>query len=612
MLSPESRQLYTDAFRVPDGYRFDCGLGTTFALDLETLLFVPLALSSGAPEDPALALNDPVALLGGIYRAGERLTVFFDDGRMNSPSFTHSLFSLLEDSVIPARARGDGAIFHPKLWLLRFVHSTDESVLLRAVVLSRNITTSRSWDTIVQLEGTPNPRQVVAASKELAKLVRALPTLVAKDRVRPTEERLGHLELLASEAERTPFTPPDPFDSVEFLALGTGDRIQWNPQSGRRLLGISPFLSEDALKFLAGRADSRILVSRAEELDQRARDVLQDWDCRYLADAAGADADVAETDDPKSADVAPHGLHAKALIVETPRTTTWWLGSGNLTNPVVNGSHVELLVRLEGSTRQVGIDAFLKGGFESLLRTYNLDTAQRTETDREKAERLAERVQHLVVRADLEGECSGGASDTWNLVLRGQIDLPEGTTLAAHPLTLPVASARAWTATELEFSGLAMESLTSLIAFRVEARFEQAVAELSFTCRIPVSGLPEGRLDRVVRSVVNDKGALLQYLQRLLADVDDVALDARQGLRARGMSKGHNGDDTSSVLLESILRALRRKPDRLRAIDKTLQHLRNDDSGNAEVPNELLELWDAIRAVLPEEHPKSINRRTTT
>lgn len=599
MLSPESRQLYTDAFRVPEGYRFDCGVGTTFALDLETLLFVPLALSSGAPEDPTTALNDPVALLGGIHRAGEKLTVFFDDGHMNSPSFTHSLFSLLEESVIPARARGDGAIFHPKLWLLRFVHAADGHTLLRAVVLSRNITTSRCWDTVVQLEGSPNARQIVGASKELAKLVRALPSLVAKEGVRPTQDRLRQLELLASEAERTDFAAPPPFESVEFLALGTGDGAQWKHEGGSRVLGISPFVSKAALRTLAKLAPSRCLVSRAEELDKHAREPLTEWDCRYLAEAAGGETDVAETDDAASADVAPHGLHAKALVIESTRRTTWWLGSGNLTDPVVNGSHVELLVRLEGPTRQVGIEPFLEGGFGALLRAYDLDKPQRSETDREKAERLAERVQHLVVRATLEGKCSAASSDTWNLILRGQLELPEGASLSAHPLTLPPTSSRAWSDAGLEFAGLAMESLTSFVVFRVEARFEATVATLSFTCRLPVSGLPEGRIDRVVRSVIADKNALLRYLQRVLADVDDSAFDARQGLKASGLGNDRAGDETPGVLLENIVRALRRKPDRLRAIDKTLQHLRADASGKAAVPSDLLELWDAIRAVLP-------------
>ena len=45
MLAPDQRELFLDALRPPEGYQFDRGIGTTFSLNLLTLLVVPVIYS---------------------------------------------------------------------------------------------------------------------------------------------------------------------------------------------------------------------------------------------------------------------------------------------------------------------------------------------------------------------------------------------------------------------------------------------------------------------------------------------------------------------------------------------------------------------------------------
>ncbi|MFQ5855748.1 MAG: hypothetical protein ACE5LU_08925 [Anaerolineae bacterium] len=85
MLNPDQRELFFDAVRPPDGYRFDRGLGTTFSLDLMTLLITPLSLALMDVADPAEALRAPLALLEGLRRYAERLTIFCQAGRIAVP-----------------------------------------------------------------------------------------------------------------------------------------------------------------------------------------------------------------------------------------------------------------------------------------------------------------------------------------------------------------------------------------------------------------------------------------------------------------------------------------------------------------------------------------------
>ena len=55
MLNPDQRELFLSALRPPDGYRFDRGIGTTFTLNLLTLLVAPLSLAWLEVTDAALA-----------------------------------------------------------------------------------------------------------------------------------------------------------------------------------------------------------------------------------------------------------------------------------------------------------------------------------------------------------------------------------------------------------------------------------------------------------------------------------------------------------------------------------------------------------------------------
>lgn len=76
MLAPDNRELLLEALRPPDGYQFDRGVGTTFSLDLLTLLIAPLSLAFMEVTKTEEALGDPVLLLEGLQRYADRLTIF--------------------------------------------------------------------------------------------------------------------------------------------------------------------------------------------------------------------------------------------------------------------------------------------------------------------------------------------------------------------------------------------------------------------------------------------------------------------------------------------------------------------------------------------------------
>ena len=95
MLDPYDRLQLVSELRPPDGFEFDCGIGTTFSLDLESLLTVPLSLALCEFESRDDALANPEAVLEGLRRIAGKLHVFCHRGRIKRPREGMLLFSFL-------------------------------------------------------------------------------------------------------------------------------------------------------------------------------------------------------------------------------------------------------------------------------------------------------------------------------------------------------------------------------------------------------------------------------------------------------------------------------------------------------------------------------------
>ena len=120
-LHPDVRALYGTSLRPPAGTLFDAGVATSFSLDFETALAVPVALALFASEDRDELLKSPLALLEGLERTAERLAVFCEAGRIQAqPRPQSRLCTLLERLIIEVSAPHEEGSFHPKLWVLRY------------------------------------------------------------------------------------------------------------------------------------------------------------------------------------------------------------------------------------------------------------------------------------------------------------------------------------------------------------------------------------------------------------------------------------------------------------------------------------------------------------
>lgn len=606
MLSPDSRSLYTDCLAAPLGYQFDHGVATTFTLDLETLLILPFTLAMQNAADAGALLADPQVLLESLRATTDRLSVFHHVGYLAVPTKEQLLFQLLEDSVVPVRAPG-GGIFHPKLWLLRFVHQDDGSPLLRAVVLSRNLTFDRSWDVVLCVEGEPTGRRT-KDSFGLETLVAALPSMAEQAGSGLSDSRAELVRALAEEAARTRFEAPWPFSGqTRFHAIGVGEQ-KFRPKAegyGHRVLCVSPFVTKSALDQAGELAGSEwILVSRDDQLDALSDETLDGWDLRVLGDDVET-GDVADAEAPTSDDVArrvpPRGLHAKLLAVEdTMRHVVWWVGSANLTHAGWDGANVELMAELHTTQKHGGIDAFLDDGFAKLLVEWKRSEKDAEELARQAALDHAETIRDAIAEADLR-LVAEGAGDQWTLRLEHDYEVPPDTTVRVWPVTLHEAThARALDAPPV-WPALAPASLTSLMAFEVRVRHEGAGATIRFGLKLPAEGFPDDRHAHLVRQIVSTRSGFFRYLRLLLAAASgELGVLGLEGVLDRKQGNG-KGDGSSlpfeEVVLEDLLRTLSRDPDKLEPIDRLVRTLSSTPAGEELISADFRALWQTVSEV---------------
>ncbi len=614
MLNPRSRHVYLEALKAPGGFALDHAVGTTFSLDLQTLLAVPLGFAVLDWENAKGELSlDPVTLLHALRRCADRVTIFCQEGRIAAPTKHHPLFAHLEPMIAEVHAPDESGIFHAKTWLLRF--TGDEGVLYRFVCLSRNLTRDRSWDTVLALDGVLAGRErAFSRNHPLGEFIAALPSLARRE---PTPARREALAVLADEVRRVKFELPEGFEEVTFWPVGLLGTRKF-PLNDRmdRLLVVSPFVLDGFLRRLLELAPTT-LVSRPESLEEVAPEVLKRFAAVHVLDdeAVEEDADDESTEGAVEnlgqADV--RGQHAKLFVADQGWYASVWTGSANATEAAFE-KNVEFLVQLRGKKKRgnVGIDAFLGddengGGFRDLLRPFQVGERKAADPGVKENEERVETARRRLARATfrLRVETSRERSGyDMALCLAGTEHLDIGEAQArCWPVTLNPSFARdvAVVAREgsVQFPNLTVHALTSFVTFEVAAGDGPKRVVARFALNLPLDGVPEDRLEQVLNAVLGDRERLLRYLLFLLARDDDVAA-VGPGLLAEngGAATGGGGPDLGAVLplFEELVRAVARSPEKIDAVGRLVGDLRKTPEGAALLPEGFEEVWKPVWA----------------
>lgn len=604
-LDPETRLLYGDSLQPPFGYRFDAGVATTFSLDFETALAVPVSLAFSAATSREDILQQPLELLEGAERIADRLVIFTEAGQIHAGSAQQSrLCSLLEKVIVEVKAPNDGS-FHPKIWALRFKPLEGEGEpLLRLLVLSRNLTRDKSWDVAVRLDGRPT-RRPKSHNRPLHTLISSLTDLAVGSI--GEKQRALCLEL-ASDMRHADWVLPQACDAFEFSVNGLSGR-PWQPESCTRIGLVSPFCDDKALRVLSGKATkaASVLISRPDQLACISSETLDKFDQISVMEEH-AEREDGEEAGPSALD----GLHAKIIVAEHGWHTRLTLGSGNATSPAfVTGNNVEFFITLTGKTSKLGsIDSILGDeGFGRLTRSYAPGEIEAVDNAQLDAERDLLFARRALARGGLRLSCENHDAEgagNWRLCLippEAGIALPK------------IESVRVWLITRGQ--GHSVEALQSLVKgepldlgvipladvthfVAIEIKAQDSDQSVLFSTGLEVEGLPEGRDAAVMQSIITDRKSFLRYLRLLLTALIGPTCGG-------GLPKGKGSGDWSVVddepLLEELVRALCANDGRLDAVDRVMTKL-SEPQPNCEdpIPEEFRATWQAFRAVMGSDH----------
>lgn len=583
MLHPSNRNLYTDALTPPQGYMFDQAIGTTYTLDLTTLLTIPVHLGLATRRKGREA--DPVDLLGALHLVADRITVYAQYGRIGVPKGGQTLFGLLESMIVEAASPTGGA-FHPKVWVLRFKDLEGGRPTFRLLVLSRNLTADRSWDLCLQLEGQ-STKKMRAANQPLAEFVHSLPSLAINT---VAGKKRKQAKDLAAEIACVKWKLPEGFDEVKFHTIRDKS---WHPAKSDRLAVIAPFVTTTALAALVRTTKQPVaLVSRQEELDGLECNLEEMFGrVEILNDAVESD----DGEDISGRDM--YGLHAKAIVTEKEDKVRIYVGSANATTSALVGGHnIEFFAELVGSGIE-GIDALLgEDGISEYIVPWTPGEEPVVDSKEQEGEKIRDRVREALVAAKFRVRCAEDTcSGKWRLNLSGNtaIDLEGVKVLCAWPITVrdthAVNMLGSMSRGVVDLGAYSLQSVTGLIAFKVVSSPDGM--ETRFTLNLPLDDPPEDRHAAILRAALKNREGFLRYLLLLLGEFDEGL-----GQNIDGTGSGVSGqwsDKSEDVLplLEEMTRAFSRDPTRLHEIRGAVERLESGTDSDNFIPEEFRTLW---------------------
>lgn len=614
MLNPDTAIVLSEALRAPHGFEIDSAVVTTYSLDLTAMLVAPMTFAFGDVADAgAMESGDPVQILDAVKRHIDRTTVFCQAAAIHVPATHSRIHTFLEDSIFQVEPPHKDALFHPKLWVLRFKRANDAALHHRVVIASRNLTLDNSWDTALVLDEAPWGTIDAAAA---ADFLLQLPALCV-DRL-PEARSLAIADLCAT-LRAVQFEAPEPFTDGELLPLGLSSNRPWPfAEPADRTLAISPFLSHGTLARLRSTTTEAVLLSRAETMDEVGARATADWDQQILAPGV----DLREEFDPGQGQSGPSdatahdtikqlrneltGLHAKTIVTDHHGGRSQIVtGSANLTSAAWE-RNIEFDAVLSGPTPLCGVEAVLgrKGkepGLQLIMEPYSPVAEDPTVDPATSTRFFLEGFHRELARAEPRARLDIIPRDDSSVAARLTLTLPDvipGDTqlwLSTVPgQRRPLADTITW--------DIATENITPFIAIETTTGSGQARVTRRCMIMVPIIGDPIERRQRALADILNSSQRVLRYLAFLLGidqvhhplgfnhtePSSDIRIDSslETADRAQGAAP--------IVLFEPLVRAVGSDSDRLASVAEQIAEIVALPQSERLIPPEFLEMWDVV------------------
>jgi hypothetical protein len=586
MLRPSSDRLnYGNLLIPPPEFRADFALGTTYSLDLEALVGLPLALFLSEEMSKSL-LNNPIVALEGLRRSSERFAVLCEGGQIKVPQNQNAVFSLLEDSVFEVVLPNNWS-FHPKIWLIRYQDERKQP-LYRLLVLSRNLTFDRSWDMAVCMEGRlAEEAEDEAAAKQNMPLMAFLEYLRVRVKNRKKRDQISKM---LEELKQVRFETNDPhYSDFSFHPLGIPGHTKKPDElfdTYKDLLIISPFLSKgmiERFKKLALSNSTCTLITRRTEIAKLSQELLEAFDVYAMKEMVVEGEEGLSGDDLNDEAYQNQDIHAKFYARSKYSQHSFFVGSANCSESAFSGN-VEFMLQLRYRKHGFRIqhlldDLFSKdekdNPFEQIKELPEVDAPDTATAD--LLEKAIKQLCRTRSKASVTKEGQQYRVKIEFAKIPEEVDLTIASMTGIQPVKLePV--------TILPL--LLLEQLSEF--YQVTARKEETTVRRII--KIKTTGIPEERDKAVFRSIIRDEDIFMKYVAFLLSD--NLLLSSLEQMDAERLVNGTSNVSwlQAPVLYENMLKTVARDPERLKEIERVIK-LIDDQEIIPEDFNELYQIF---------------------
>ena len=563
--------FYNEALLTP-GYTVEAAIGTTYSLDLETLLEVPLALGE-LTASAEQYIQRPYYLLDVINKVSSKFCVYCNAGSIYSPLRKNEkgevhqnallgerILTLLEESVCqvqPVAHHNSFASFHPKVWIILEKQKETEERQLKVLVMSKNLTYSTDIDVCCVLTGKVMRKNASHQAQEKHQPLVALLEWLEKFS-KSSNQQKKILRVLKDAIPRVEQfdIDGDTFDDYDFHLMGVpgydgkeclDDILRY---SGDTIV-ISPFIDLQTIEQISQRKGQKVLVTQPNSC---THDIL-----RLLPDQVYSTKLALATPDEDGAIV---NLHEKIYFTSDYRGNRLFLGSTNATE---NGfqRNVELLLSLRFQPYK---SSFNKVKEQFVFEGKDCAFEKATPCAFDSASQNEQRALQLCIRraiaaiqyAEVEEEQAG----TYRIIVKCKCPQED---VFISPIYTP--SLKQALTTQMVFSDLALTDLTELYILECH--------DIRVVVKINTPNIPSDRKQHIYDRLLNTPDKVMDYLAYMLSANPDGYMEEMTNRELVGKrTDAHTASFSGLSLYEDLLRTAYSSPDRIKRAVETLNKCR--------------------------------------
>lgn len=615
ILSHNNRMDYGRALMPDDGWETSWAIGTTYSLDLEVLMSVPLSLFHAKYHSESTDENNLRAdMLDSLDKVRNKMFIFVHENNITSHCGYSMLMGFLDQNIWNIALDSPNINFHPKVWLIRYTKKSDRdksasghNFKYRLVTMSRNLTAATDFDIAVAMESHPTDKEI----SDNVPLTMMMTELM---------ERTGRRDIIrqfTKELKRVRFMPPFPFDRKGKTSIfrphvfGQLKSPLLQDKVYEELLVISPFIDDNTLNMLSSRCKVTrpILISREYEMDKCAPESLKRWDC-YMWNSMLEEASEYEENETGDKSVISHGisLHAKIFIAKFRfdgdwySYNNWFIGSTNCTQAGLRSNYeAQLQLRsLEQGTSAEDVLNSLLDPNTPLVTPYRIKEQSVKDSNEEEKRRIQRKLifdlSHLNFNGTIEQEENGKysmdihAEDTaWCEFWKKYPDVDISLNLFSSDMDIWCLKKE----NRHKFSGQLCQQLSSFLRVKISLGSSE---EKNFLIQLPVQ-IPAERHGKIMSEILDSEDKLMRYLMFCLDD----QTDKEQQNIGKQLKTMHSCDNDNSVwkdcslpIYEKLLLATSRNRSALKNIKDNVEKLREakDKNGNKLLSEVFINMWN--------------------